>query len=113
MWSLEEVRPSSSETAAGAPEDEDADDDEIHPQYDVTAHLDGLYSVPAYRHPPHASMERWRELGERLLAFGEADLSAAYDVAAERLAQCLERKRRRRRRRRVARPPRASTGAAA
>jgi hypothetical protein len=82
----------------------DVDDCEIHPLYDVTAHLDALFSVPLYRHPENQYMERWRELGERLLAFGEAELATAFEAAGEVLQARLEAKRRRRRRRRVARP---------
>lgn len=82
----------------------EADDVEIHPLYDVTTHLDALFSVPAYRQPANEHMERWRELGERLLAFGEAELATAYEMADEVLQARLEVQRRRRRRRRVARP---------
>ncbi|HWU87113.1 MAG TPA: hypothetical protein VN253_07555 [Kofleriaceae bacterium] len=92
-----------SSTGAVAPA---ADDDgEVDPLYDVTAHLDALFSVPLYRSPQNPRMERWRELGERLLAFGETDLEAAYESAYQILQMRLEAKRRRRRRRRrVARP---------
>ena len=36
------------------------DDGEIHPLYDMTAHLDALFSVPLYRYPENRVMERWR-----------------------------------------------------
>lgn len=75
----------------------DDDDDELHPLYDVTARIDALYSVPAYRSPPLASMERWRDFGERLLEYGEPWLQRGEQAVEAILAEAYAARRRRRR----------------
>ncbi len=79
--------------------DDKDDDGEIHPQYDVTAHLDELFSIPVYRQPENPLIERWREIGERLLALGERHLIEGVDEADTFLQGKLEERRRRRERR--------------
>ena len=76
-----------------------SDEVEIHPQYDMTAQLDELFSVPAYRQPENPLIEVWREIGERLLALGERNLVEGVDAAGEFLEGKLEARRRRRERR--------------
>jgi hypothetical protein len=76
--------------------DDTDDDGEIHPQYDVTAHLDELFSIPVYRQPEYPLIERWREIGERLLALGERHLIQGVDEADTFLQGKLEERRRRR-----------------
>ena len=87
---------------------DDPEDVEIHPQYDVTAHIDELFSVPAYRQPENPLIESWRELGERLLALGERHLIEGVDAAGEFLQAKLDARRRRRQRRAAKRAARAA-----
>lgn len=95
----------------------DAEEVELHPQYDMAAQLDELYSVPAYRRPEHELIEQWREIGERLLALGERSLRDGLDGATSFLeARLAERRRRRERRaakRRAAREAQLAARAAA
>ncbi|HSK02206.1 MAG TPA: hypothetical protein VK932_13230, partial [Kofleriaceae bacterium] len=79
--------------------DDTDDDGEIHPQYDVSAHIEELFSVPVYRQPENPLIERWREIGERLLALGERHLIQGVDEADTFLQGKLEERRRRRERR--------------
>ncbi len=79
---------------------DDADDEvEIHPQYDMAAQLDELFSVPVYRRPENPLIESWREIGERLLALGERHLIQGVDEAGMFLQAKLDERRRRRERR--------------
>jgi hypothetical protein len=91
----------------------DSDDVEIHPQYDVTAQIDELFSVPAYRQPENPLIESWRELGERLLALGERHLIEGVDAASDFLQSKLDARLRRRRRRAAKRAARAAPAAPA
>jgi hypothetical protein len=77
----------------------DAEEVELHPQYDMAAQLDELYSVPLYRRPEHELIEQWREIGERLLALGERSLRDGLDGATGFLEARLAERRRRRERR--------------
>lgn len=82
---------------------DDPDDVEIHPLYEVAAHLEELYSVPLYRRPEEPLIERWRELGEQLLALGPRNLEEGVDAASEFLQAKLDERRRRRQQRRARR----------
>lgn len=77
---------------------DDLDDVEIHPQYDMAAQLDELFSVPAYRNPENPLIESWREIGERLLALGERHLIEGVEEARHFLEEKLAARRRRRER---------------
>jgi hypothetical protein len=87
------------ETMAMTRSRDDSDEVEIHPQYDMTAQLEELFSVPLYRQPENPLIEVWREIGERLLALGERNLIQGVDAAGEFLEAKLEARRRRRQRR--------------
>jgi hypothetical protein len=87
------------ETMAMTKPRDDSDEVELHPQYDMTAQLDELYSIPLYRQPENPLIEVWREIGERLLALGERNLIQGVDEASEFLQAKLEARRRRRERR--------------
>ena len=78
---------------------DDSKESELHPQYDMEAQLDALYSVPAYRQPENPLIESWREIGERLLALGDRNLVEGIDAAGKFLEAKLEARRRRRERR--------------
>jgi hypothetical protein len=92
----------------------DPDEVEPHPQYDMAARLDELFSVPVYRYPENPLMESWRELGERLLALGERHLIEGVDAATDFLQSKLDARRRRRERRAAKqRAARAAAAAAA
>jgi hypothetical protein len=75
------------------------DDREIHPMYEVAAHIEELFSIPAYRSPKHELIESWRELGERLLALGERHLEDGIAAGTRFLEEKLEARRKRRERR--------------
>ncbi len=75
---------------------DEADEDEIHPQYDMAAQLEELFSVPVYRQPELPIIESWREIGERLLALGDRHLNEGIEAAREFLEAKLEARRRRR-----------------
>jgi hypothetical protein len=80
---------------------------EIHPAYDIGAHLAALFTPPAHRSPEHALLEDWRAVGEELHHLGE--LARALTVATARLSQvCATRARRRLRRRIASRAARSS-----
>jgi hypothetical protein len=78
---------------------DDADEIELHPQYDMEAQLDALFSVPVYRQPENTLIERWREIGERLLALGERNLVEGVEAAGQFLQAKLDQRQRRRERR--------------
>ena len=92
---------------------EDPEEIEIHPLYDVSAHIDELFSVPAYRQPEEPLIERWREIGERLRALGERHLVEGVEAAGAFLEQKLEARRRRREQRAARRRARKAAAAAA
>ena len=91
---------------------DDPDDIEIHPQYEVAAQIDALFSVPIYRQPENPLIESWREIGERLLALGERNLEEGIDAAGGFLQAKLDARQRRRRSRRAKRRATAAAAAA-
>jgi hypothetical protein len=91
---------------------DDPEDIEIHPMYEVAAHLEELYSVPLYRRPEEPLIERWREIGERLLALGLRHLEEGVEAADVFVQAKLEERRQRRRRRRAKRRATAAAAAA-
>jgi hypothetical protein len=90
-----------------------AEDIEIHPQYDMAAQLEELFSVPVYRRPEDPLIERWREIGERLRALGERNLFEGVEAASEFLQAKLDARRRRRLRRAARRAAQAAQAAPA
>lgn len=93
------------------------EDREPHPLYDVAARVDELFCAPLYRNPEHELMERWRELGERLLALGEDHLRDGLESGGvfvkEKLAESERRRERLAMQRAKRRVKRAAAAAAA
>ena len=81
--------------------------------YDVSARIDELFSVPVYRNPEHELMERWRTLGERLLALGESHLRDGIESGGVFLKDKLAESERRRERQAMQRAKRRAKRAAA